>query len=196
MARAYQESHILDNLSESVKKLQIQTTDLTKAKNLHEEKIKNLTNANEQLAKKNADLETRVKAKYIPHFLLSSSSHNKEDPANYSSSEHNPSARVQNAQIALLPNNAAHAPLIPLHDVGTNHKIRNFPKHEKDIRTMGAMEVIQMLQALDVKTLGMSAGEKKGELRAQVGVGRDDKKEEVKDGVVKDGVAKQWVLKH
>ena len=33
--------------------------------------------------------------------------------------------------------------------------------------------MIQILQALNVKTLGMSASEKKGELRAQVGLPRD-----------------------
>ena len=38
---------------------------------------------------------------------------------------------------------------------------------------MAAGQVIQVLQALDVKSLGMSAGEKKGELRAQVGLPRD-----------------------
>lgn len=38
---------------------------------------------------------------------------------------------------------------------------------------MGAAEVIQVLQALDVKVLGMSAAEKKAEVRAQVGLPRD-----------------------
>lgn len=38
---------------------------------------------------------------------------------------------------------------------------------------MGASEVIQVLQALDVKTLSMSASEKKGELRAQLGLPRE-----------------------
>jgi len=38
---------------------------------------------------------------------------------------------------------------------------------------MGASEVIQLLQALDVKTLGMGAAEKKAEVRAQVGLPRD-----------------------
>lgn len=38
---------------------------------------------------------------------------------------------------------------------------------------MGAAEIIQVLQALDVKVLGMSAAEKKAEVRAQVGLPRD-----------------------
>lgn len=38
---------------------------------------------------------------------------------------------------------------------------------------MGAADVIQVLQALNVKTLGMSAAEKKAELRVQVGLPRD-----------------------
>lgn len=38
---------------------------------------------------------------------------------------------------------------------------------------MGAAEVIQVLQALDVQILGMNAAEKKKELRAQVGLPRD-----------------------
>lgn len=38
---------------------------------------------------------------------------------------------------------------------------------------MGPSEVIQVLQALDVKVLGMSPAEKKAELRAQVGLPRD-----------------------
>ena len=38
---------------------------------------------------------------------------------------------------------------------------------------MGAGQVIQVLQALDVKSLGKSQAEKKGELRAQVGLPRE-----------------------
>ena len=68
MARAYQEAHILENLSASVKTLQTQVNDLTKAKGMHEEKIKNLTAANEALSKKNGELELRVKAKYVASF--------------------------------------------------------------------------------------------------------------------------------
>lgn len=48
--------------------------------------------------------------------------------------------------------------------------MRNFPKHEKDIITMGQAEVVQCLQALGVKTLGMTASEKKQALRAEVGL--------------------------
>jgi len=66
MARAYQEAHILDSLSASVKTVQAQTTELTRAKGLQEEKLKNLTLANAALEKKHADLEVRVKAKYLP----------------------------------------------------------------------------------------------------------------------------------
>lgn len=42
---------------------------------------------------------------------------------------------------------------------------------------MSAADVIQVLQALDVKTLGMSQAEKKGEVRVQVGLPRESKAE-------------------
>ena len=35
---------------------------------------------------------------------------------------------------------------------------------------MAQSQVIQILQALDIKTLGMGASEKKAELRAQIGL--------------------------
>jgi len=38
---------------------------------------------------------------------------------------------------------------------------------------MAPAQVIQVLQALDVKTLGMGGGEKKGVLRVQVGLGNE-----------------------
>lgn len=63
MARAYQEAHILESLTSSVKQLQSTTNELTRIKGLHEEKLKNLTTANEALVKKNEQLELRVKAK-------------------------------------------------------------------------------------------------------------------------------------
>lgn len=63
MARAYQEAHILESLTSSVKQLQSTTNELTRIKGLHEEKLKNLTAANEALVKKNEQLELRVKAK-------------------------------------------------------------------------------------------------------------------------------------
>ena len=63
MARAYQEAHIVDTLKDSVKSLQAQTTELIAAKNRHEERIKNLSNAKEALEQRNAVLELRVKAK-------------------------------------------------------------------------------------------------------------------------------------
>lgn len=65
MARAYQESHILDSLTSSVKALQTQTADLAKSKGHQEEKITNLTKQNLEQAKKIEALETRVSAKYI-----------------------------------------------------------------------------------------------------------------------------------
>ena len=40
---------------------------------------------------------------------------------------------------------------------------------------MSAADVIQVLQALDVKTLGMSQAEKKGEVRVQLGLPREAK---------------------
>jgi len=69
MARAYQESHILDNLSSSLKTLQAQTAELVKTKGLQEEKITNLQKQNAEQAKKIGALETRISAKYL--FLLS-----------------------------------------------------------------------------------------------------------------------------
>lgn len=94
-------------------------------------------------------------------------------------SEHNAAARVLNAHLPPL----SHTPLTPLHDLSTDRPIRHFPKHERDIRTMGPSEVIQVLQALGVKSLGMSAAEKKGEVRAQTGLPREAEKE----GVVEKG---------
>ena len=63
MARVYQESHMLDNLSLAVKQLQAQTNDLIRSKNNQEEKIKNLTTTNQALLSKNEELQTRMKAK-------------------------------------------------------------------------------------------------------------------------------------
>lgn len=63
MARAYQDAHILDNLSANVKTLQAATAELQKSRGFHEEKLKNLTIANQELAAKSAALEIRVKAK-------------------------------------------------------------------------------------------------------------------------------------
>lgn len=51
--------------------------------------------------------------------------------------------------------------------------MRNFPKHEKDIKLMGQAEVIQVLQALDCKVLGLSASEKKELCRAQIGLPKE-----------------------
>lgn len=69
--------------------------------------------------------------------------------------------------------NPNHTTLTVLHDVGTNRAIRQFPKHEKDITTLGQSQVIQILQALDIKTLGMGAADKKAELRAQLGLPKE-----------------------
>ncbi|KAK3176632.1 hypothetical protein OEA41_007955 [Lepraria neglecta] len=143
MARAYQEAHIVENLASSMKLLQAQTTELAKLCGTHEERIKNLTTANAELVKKNATLETRMMA-----------------------NEHNNTARLQNSHLPPL----SHTPLVPLHDLGTNRPIRHFPKHEKDIKIMSTAEVIQVLQALDIKTMGMSQVEKKQQLRAQTGL--------------------------
>ena len=63
MARVYQEAHILDSLTASVKDLQTKTADLARAKGYHEEKIKNLTSAKEELQKKYDALQLRMKAK-------------------------------------------------------------------------------------------------------------------------------------
>lgn len=48
--------------------------------------------------------------------------------------------------------------------------MRNFPRHERDIKTMGQAEVIQCLQSLGVRTMGLSASEKKGRLRREIGL--------------------------
>lgn len=45
---------------------------------------------------------------------------------------------------------------------------------------MGATDVVQCLQALDVPSLGLSAGEKKARLRGEIGLA----KEEIADGKV------------
>lgn len=65
MARVYQDAHVLETLSSAVKQLQAQTNDLICAKNLQEEKIKNLTIANQALVTKNEELELRIKAKSV-----------------------------------------------------------------------------------------------------------------------------------
>lgn len=101
-------------------------------------------------------------------------------------SEHNTTARLLNTHLSLSsPSSSSKppTPLTPLHDLSTDRPIRHFPKHERDIRTMGPSEVIQVLQALGVKSLGMSAAEKKGEVRAQTGLPREAEKE----GVVEKG---------
>ena len=84
-------------------------------------------------------------------------------------SERNTAARVTNSHIA-QSSDPNHAVLSPLYDVRTGKKITLFPKHERDIKTMGQPQVLQILQALDIKTLGLGAAEKKAELRAQVGL--------------------------
>lgn len=68
MARAYQESHMLESLSSSTKALQSQVAELAKLSGLHEERIQKLMTANTELAAKNAALETRIVAKYISPF--------------------------------------------------------------------------------------------------------------------------------
>ncbi|KAL2046524.1 hypothetical protein ABVK25_011805 [Lepraria finkii] len=145
MARAYQEAHMVENLASSMKLLQAQNTELAKLCGTHEERIRNLTSANAELIRKNAALETRMMA-----------------------NEHNNTARLQNSHLPPL----SYTPLVPLHDLGTNRPIRHFPKHEKDIKIMSPAEVIQVLQALKIKTVGMSQAEKKQELRAQTGLPR------------------------
>ena len=87
-------------------------------------------------------------------------------------SEHNAKARVTNSHIAQSAN-PNHITLTVLHDIGTNRPIRQLPKHERDITTLGQSQVIQILQALDIKTLGMGAADKKGELRAQLGLPKE-----------------------
>ncbi|KAL6719798.1 hypothetical protein ACLMJK_001719 [Lecanora helva] len=149
MARAYQEAHIVEKLTSDLKTIQLQTAELSKAKGFHDEKITNLQKQNAEQAKRIEALEIRVKA-----------------------SDHNTTARLLNAHA--YHTRSLHAPLTPLRDLSTNRPIRQFPKHERDIKTMGPAQVIQVLQALDVPTLGMSAAGKKGELRAQVGLPRED----------------------
>lgn len=47
---------------------------------------------------------------------------------------------------------------------------------------MGSADVLQCLQALDVPSLGLSAGEKKARLRGEIGLAKEEK-----DGVVGGG---------
>ncbi|KAM0794947.1 hypothetical protein BDR22DRAFT_826480 [Usnea florida] len=153
MARAYQEAHILDSLTASVKDLQTKTADLAKAKGYHEERIKNLTTANAELQKKYDALELRMKA-----------------------NEHNATARLLNTHLSLSPlPNKNNIPLTPLHDLATNRPLRAFPKHIKDVKTMAVADVTQCLQALDVSSLALSAGEKKARLRGEIGVVEEEK---------------------
>lgn len=83
----------------------------------------------------------------------------------------------------MLPNKN-NIPLTPLHDLATNRPIRNFPRHERDIRTMALVDVVQCLQALDVSSLGLSGGEKKARLRGEVGLVKEEKRLEEKETVV------------
>ncbi len=93
------------------------------------------------------------------------------------SSEHNTTARLSNLHTTLSPSaSTIHKPLTPLHDLSTNRAIRHFPKHERDIRTMSPAEVIQVLQALGVKTLGMGMADRKARLREEVGLSREVEK--------------------
>ena len=43
------------------------------------------------------------------------------------------------------------------------------------MKTMGSADVIQCLQALDVPSLGLSAGEKKARLRGEIGLAKEGK---------------------
>ena len=63
-----------------------------------------------------------------------------------------------------------HSVLTPLWDVGTGRPMRNFPKHARDVKTMGQADVIQCLQALGIKTLGSGAAEKKERLKKEIGI--------------------------
>ena len=65
MARAYQEAHAIDNLLADVKILKATTAALQRQHGLHEEKITNLTKQNQEFAKKNTELDTRISAKYV-----------------------------------------------------------------------------------------------------------------------------------
>ncbi|CAF9911662.1 hypothetical protein IMSHALPRED_010539 [Imshaugia aleurites] len=153
MARAYQEAHIMDNLTSSVKDLQTKTAELAKAKGYHEERIKNLTTANAELQKNYDALEIRMKA-----------------------NEHNTTARILNTHLSLSPlPNKNNIPLTPLHALSTNRPIRSFPKHEKDTKTMAAADVIQCLQDLGVPSLGLSAGEKKARLKGEIGLASEER---------------------
>ncbi|KAL9074863.1 MAG: hypothetical protein Q9161_002001 [Pseudevernia consocians] len=143
----------MDSLTASVKDIQTKTAELAKAKGYHEDRIKNLATANAELQKKYDGLELRMKA-----------------------NEHNTTARILHTHLSLssLPNKN-NIPLTPLHDLSTNRPIRNFPRHEKDMKTMGSTDVIQCLQALDVPSLGLSAGEKKARLRGEIGLAKEEK---------------------
>jgi len=56
---------MLEQLGQSVKTLQASTSELTRKSGLHEERIKKLEIANAEFAKKNTELETRIKAEYV-----------------------------------------------------------------------------------------------------------------------------------
>ncbi|KAI4127513.1 MAG: hypothetical protein LQ338_003171 [Usnochroma carphineum] len=112
------------------------------------------------LEKRNDDLETRLKA-----------------------SEHNALARHLNA---LIPP-SSHQPLHPLNSIHTNQPLKNFPKHEHDIRTMSHSEVATLLKELDADvTTKVSVAERKTRLKELIGVG--EKAGVVESGAVKEGV--------
>ncbi|MCJ1278303.1 hypothetical protein MMC21_006118 [Puttea exsequens] len=181
MARVYQEMHMIENLGAQVKALTTTTNELARSKGLQEERIKKLEIANVDLAKKNEALELRVKADEhnaaarLQNSLRASRTHPAPKPA--PSSSNTSTNTPQTTSTPGAPTSKAVSthpiPLTPLHDTSTNRPIRKLPKHEKDIRTMSPMEVIQALQALGVSTLGMGQGEKKGELRVQIGLPRE-----------------------
>lgn len=63
MARAYQDAHVIDNLTNNVNALKTATADLSKAKGHNEEQITQLIRQNAEQARKIEALETRAKAK-------------------------------------------------------------------------------------------------------------------------------------
>lgn len=106
-----------------------------------EKKLDELTKRNDALSTKTTELEIRVRA-----------------------SDHNSLARLTNATSTATP-----LVLEPLRALATNGPIPGFPRTERELRLMGAADVLAVLKALDV-SIGGTPGERKGRLRAECGI--------------------------
>lgn len=138
----------LRKLTKRVDELEQEKKSLVKKGGEYEKELTTLRNRSNELyskadaaEKRASDLESKIKA-----------------------ADHNSLARLSNSRLA-NPNH----PLTPLKDVTQNLPIAKFPKHEKDVRVMSALEVSTVLRALDAPTSG-STGEQKTRLKELIGL--------------------------